>query len=56
MQARQRQRRVRRQVERGALASREPTASYLFYDCQTDDTRLVLTVLGEGERVRVHVY
>jgi glycerol-3-phosphate dehydrogenase len=33
-----------------ALAGREPTAAYLFYDCQTDDARLVLTVLGEAER------
>ena len=33
-----------------ALAPREPTAGYLFYDCQTDDSRLVLTVLGEAER------
>jgi glycerol-3-phosphate dehydrogenase len=33
-----------------ALAEREPTAGYLFYDCQTDDVRLVLTVLGEAER------
>jgi glycerol-3-phosphate dehydrogenase len=33
-----------------ALAEREPTAGYLFYDCQTDDARLVLTVLGEAER------
>jgi glycerol-3-phosphate dehydrogenase len=33
-----------------ALADREPTAGYLFYDCQTDDSRLVLTVLGEAER------
>jgi glycerol-3-phosphate dehydrogenase len=33
-----------------ALASREPTAGYLFYDCQTDDARLVLTVLAEAER------
>src|SRR5436853_6720762 len=33
-----------------ALAAREPTAAYLFYDCQTDDARLVLTVLGEAER------
>jgi len=33
-----------------ALASREPTAGYLFYDCQTDDVRLVLTVLAEAER------
>ncbi len=33
-----------------ALASRSPTGGYLFYDCQTDDARLVLTVLGEAER------
>ena len=33
-----------------ALAEREPNAGYLFYDCQTDDARLVLTVLGEAER------
>ncbi len=33
-----------------ALAGRGPTAGYLFYDCQTDDVRLVLTVLGEAER------
>jgi glycerol-3-phosphate dehydrogenase len=33
-----------------ALASREPSSAYLFYDCQTDDVRLVLTVLGEAER------
>ncbi len=33
-----------------ALGSREPTSGYLFYDCQTDDVRLVLTVLGEAER------
>ena len=33
-----------------ALAERDPNAAYLFYDCQTDDTRLVLTVLGEAER------
>src|SRR3954454_21898450 len=33
-----------------ALAAREPTSAYLFYDCQTDDVRLVLTVLGEAER------
>jgi len=33
-----------------ALAGREPSAGYLFYDCQTDDVRLVLTVLGEAER------
>ena len=33
-----------------ALADRAPTSGYLFYDCQTDDVRLVLTVLGEAER------
>jgi glycerol-3-phosphate dehydrogenase len=33
-----------------ALAAREPSGGYLFYDCQTDDVRLVLTVLGEAER------
>jgi glycerol-3-phosphate dehydrogenase len=33
-----------------ALAGREPTSGYLFYDCQTDDVRLVLTVLAEAER------
>jgi glycerol-3-phosphate dehydrogenase len=33
-----------------ALAARAPTGGYLFYDCQTDDVRLVLTVLGEAER------
>ncbi|HTB70438.1 MAG TPA: glycerol-3-phosphate dehydrogenase/oxidase [Solirubrobacteraceae bacterium] len=33
-----------------ALSGREPTSGYLFYDCQTDDVRLVLTVLGEAER------
>ena len=33
-----------------ALAPREPRDAYLFYDCQTDDARLVLTVLGEAER------
>ncbi len=33
-----------------ALAGRDPTGGYLFYDCQTDDARLVLTVLGEAER------
>jgi glycerol-3-phosphate dehydrogenase len=33
-----------------AIAGREPTGGYLFYDCQTDDARLVLTVLGEAER------
>jgi glycerol-3-phosphate dehydrogenase len=33
-----------------ALAAREPTSGYMFYDCQTDDSRLVLTVLAEAER------
>jgi glycerol-3-phosphate dehydrogenase len=33
-----------------ALASREPSGAYLFYDCQTDDVRLTLSVLGEAER------
>jgi glycerol-3-phosphate dehydrogenase len=33
-----------------ALAGRHPSAAYLFYDCQTDDARLVLTVLAEAER------
>jgi glycerol-3-phosphate dehydrogenase len=33
-----------------ALAAREPSGGYLFYDCQTDDVRLVLTVLAEAER------
>ncbi len=33
-----------------ALESRDPNDAYLFYDCQTDDVRLVLTILGEAER------
>ena len=33
-----------------AFDERRPTGGYLFYDCQTDDARLVLTVLGEAER------
>ncbi|HET9073917.1 MAG TPA: glycerol-3-phosphate dehydrogenase/oxidase [Solirubrobacteraceae bacterium] len=33
-----------------ALSERDPTGGYLFYDCQTDDVRLVLTVLYEAER------
>ncbi len=33
-----------------ALERRDPEDAYLFYDCQTDDVRLVLTVLGEAER------
>jgi glycerol-3-phosphate dehydrogenase len=32
------------------LAARDPREAYLFYDCQTDDVRLVLTILGEAER------
>jgi glycerol-3-phosphate dehydrogenase len=34
----------------GSADGRQPTGGYLFYDCQTDDARLVLTVLGEAER------
>jgi glycerol-3-phosphate dehydrogenase len=33
-----------------SLEPRQPNDAYLFYDCQTDDVRLVLTVLGEAER------
>ncbi len=33
-----------------ALEPMNPSSAYLFYDCQTDDARLVLTVLGEAER------
>jgi glycerol-3-phosphate dehydrogenase len=33
-----------------AIGHRRPSGGYLFYDCQTDDARLVLTVLGEAER------
>jgi glycerol-3-phosphate dehydrogenase len=33
-----------------ALGPRDPQDAYLFYDCQTDDVRLVLTILGEAER------
>lgn len=33
-----------------ALADRDPESAFLFYDCQTDDVRLVLTALGEAER------
>src|SRR5436189_1374147 len=33
-----------------ALARRDPKEAYLFYDCQTDDVRLVLTVPGEADR------
>jgi len=33
-----------------SLEARDPKNAYLFYDCQTDDVRMVLTVLGEAER------
>jgi glycerol-3-phosphate dehydrogenase len=33
-----------------ALVGRTPSGGYLFYDCQTDDVRLVLTVLAEAAR------
>jgi glycerol-3-phosphate dehydrogenase len=33
-----------------SLAPRDPKSAYLFYDCQTDDVRLVFTVLGEAQR------
>ncbi len=33
-----------------ALAELAPKSAYLFFDCQTDDARLVLTILGEAER------
>lgn len=33
-----------------ALAQRDPRSAYLFYDCQTDDSRLVMTILAEAER------
>jgi glycerol-3-phosphate dehydrogenase len=33
-----------------ALKPRAPREAFLFYDCQTDDVRLVLTILGEAER------
>lgn len=35
---------------RSAGNGREPVSGYLFFDCQTDDSRLVLTVLAEAER------
>ncbi len=35
-----------------SLADRDPTAAYLFYDCQTDDVRLVLTRSGRGRALR----
>src|SRR3546814_7765516 len=33
------------------LAGRDPSSGDLFYACQTDDSRLVLTVLAEAARV-----
>ncbi|HEY8083303.1 MAG TPA: glycerol-3-phosphate dehydrogenase/oxidase [Solirubrobacterales bacterium] len=33
-----------------SLEPRDPKDAYLFYDCQTDDVRLVFTILGEAER------
>ncbi len=33
-----------------ALGDRSPESAYLFYDCQTDDSRLVLTAFAEAER------
>jgi glycerol-3-phosphate dehydrogenase len=33
-----------------SLEGRDPRDAYLFYDCQTDDVRLVFTVLGEAAR------
>jgi len=33
-----------------ALGPRDPKDAYMFYDCQTDDVRLTLTILGEAER------
>ncbi|MGC1851671.1 MAG: glycerol-3-phosphate dehydrogenase/oxidase, partial [Solirubrobacterales bacterium] len=33
-----------------ALQPQDPNDAYLFYDCQTDDVRLTLTILGEAER------
>jgi len=33
-----------------AIAGREPTGGYLFYDCQTDDVRLVLSAIEEATR------
>ena len=33
-----------------SLERRDPGEAYLFYDCQTDDVRLTLTILGEAER------
>lgn len=33
-----------------ALSPLDPQSAYLFYDCQTDDSRLVITALQEAER------
>jgi glycerol-3-phosphate dehydrogenase len=33
-----------------ALGGRDPDSAFLFYDCQTDDVRLLLTALEEAER------
>ncbi len=33
-----------------SLEPRDPNDAYLFFDCQTDDVRLVLTILGEAGR------
>ena len=33
-----------------ALDPLQPQSAYLFYDCQTDDSRLVITALQEAER------
>lgn len=33
-----------------ALQGRDVNSGYLFYDCQTDDSRLVLTILAEAAR------
>jgi len=33
-----------------SLEPRDPNDAYLFYDCQTDDVRLVFTILGEAAR------
>ena len=41
---------TRRSSSIPALAPLDPREAYLFYDCQTDDVRLVLTILGEAER------
>ena len=38
-----------------ALAAREPTSGYLFYDCQTDDVRLVLDDTRRGRALRGRV-